>query len=90
MLTRTVPLNHAPKHPTNHPYNSYDLHTLHNNNISQEVCEHFQIEGILKIMNLLKQLVSSRVPAGVGSHQLLKEHWFPSTSFLALLPSFCR
>ena len=51
-------------------------HTL--NNISQEVCEHF--EGILKMMNLLKQLVLSRVPAGVGSHQLR------SSDVLALLP----
>ena len=52
-------------------------HTLYNN-ISQEVCEHF--EGILKMMNLLKQLVLSRVPAGVGSHQLR------SSGVLALLP----
>ena len=46
--------------------------------ISQEVCEHF--EGILKMMNLLKQLVLSRVPADVGSHQLR------SSGVLALLP----
>ena len=44
---------------------------------SQEVCEH--CEGILKIMNLLKQLVTSCVP-GVGSNQPR------STGFLALLP----
>jgi hypothetical protein len=42
------------------------------------VCEHF--EGILKMMSLLKQLVSSRVPGGVGSHQLR------STGILTLLP----
>ena len=42
------------------------------------MCEHF--EGILKMMNLLKQLVLSRVPAGVSSHQLR------STGVLALLP----
>ena len=39
--------------------------------------EHY--EGILKMMNLLKQLVSSCVP-GVGSSQ------FKSTGILALLP----
>ena len=44
--------------------------------ILQEVCEHF--EGTLKIMNLLKQLVSS-VP-GVSGNQLR------ATGFLAFLP----
>ena len=42
----------------------------------QEVCEHF--EGTLKIMNLLKQLVSS-IP-GVGGTQLR------ATGFLVFLP----
>ena len=42
------------------------------------MCEHF--EGILKVLNLLKQLVSSCVP-GVSSNQL------KSTGVLALLPS---
>ena len=41
------------------------------------MCEHF--EGILKMLNLLKQLVSSCV-LGVGSNQL------KSTGVLALLP----
>ena len=48
--------------------------------ISQEVCEHF--EGILKMINLLKQLVSSRVPAGISSHQLRSS----TSGVLALLP----
>ena len=42
------------------------------------MCEHF--EGILKMLNLLKQLVSSCVP-GVSSNKL------KSTGVLALLPS---
>ena len=46
--------------------------------IPQEVCEHF--EGFLKIMNLLKQLVTSSCVPGVGSSQLKR------TGVLALLP----
>jgi hypothetical protein len=60
----------------------FHLPTQYRNNniniITQEVCEHF--EGILKMMNLLKQLVSSHVPGGVGSHRLR------STGILTLLP----
>ena len=51
-------------------------------NIPQEVCEHF--EGILKMINLLKQLVLSRVPAGISSHG--HELRSSTSGVLALLP----